>query len=156
MLTPPTAILPFLRPLLGLCLAACSGITGAAKPTDAEVALEQALARWRTVRTVDYSFKSSISCYCPIDYISPRTVTVRNGTVVAVTNRTTGAAEPVGERVSIDSLFGLIRSELAARPTNSQILYDTILGYPRLVKLGMPESDAGSFISVDSVALLPR
>jgi hypothetical protein len=139
-----------------VCLAACSWITGAAKPTDAEAALEEALARWRAVRPVNYSFKRSISCYCPTEYLTPRTVTVRNGTVVAVTNRATGVAEPVDSRVSIDSLFGVIRSELAARPTNSQIQYDTVLGYPRSVKLGMPESDAGSFVFVDSVVVLPR
>lgn len=153
---PPTAIPSLLRPLLCLCLAACSWITGAAKPTDAEVALEEALARWRAVRPVNYSFKRSVSCYCPIEYIRPKTVTVRNGMVAAVTNRATGAAEPLDTGASIDSLFGLIRSELAARPTNSQIQYDTVLGYPRQIKLGMPETDAGSFVFVDSVVFLPR
>lgn len=155
-LKPLTAVPNRLRPLLGLVLAACSGITGAAKPTAAEVAFERALARWRSAGMSSYSFKSSVICYCPIEYRDPRTVTVRNGAVVAVTNRLTGASESVGSRVSIDSLFILIRSELEARPANPQIEYDAGLGYPRSVKLGMPETDAGSFVFADSVVFLPR
>ncbi len=145
-----------LYPLLGLLLGACAGITGGAEPTASEIALERALARWRAVERVNYSFKSTISCFCTSDFRAPKTVRVQNGVVVSVVDRATGTPEAPGNRPPIDSLFALVRRELAERPGNTQIEYDASLGYPRSVKLGMPESDAGSFVFVDSLVLLPK
>ncbi len=140
----------------GLLLAACSGMTDAAVPTSDEVALDQARARWRERGSLNYSFKSVIDCYCNLEIRAPKTVTVRNGVVVSVADRVTGAVDASGKRLAIDSMFALVRRELALRPTNALIEYDPLLGYPRLVTSGMPESDAGSFIQIDSVVLLPR
>lgn len=135
---------------VGLVLTGCSDVTGAANTTAQEAALERALTRWRTTGSASYSFKSTISCYCTLDYRAPKTVTVRNGAIVSVADRVTGAAEPIGGgRLPIDSLFALVRDALADRPfTSNDVVRTMIASFNDGSSSGGPTTDGALHNSV--------
>ena len=140
-----------LAPLVPLLAAACSS----SGPTEPERALDIARQRWRDARLTSYSFKSSLSCYCPIEYLGPHTVTVRNGQVTAIVDRRTGEQRPTSYRQPIDSLFAFIERKLRERPELLEVTYAPLYGYPRLLKSGSLAADAGSTSEVDSLVILP-
>ena len=140
-----------LAPLVPLLAAACSS----SGPTEPERALDIARQRWRDARLTSYSFKSSLSCYCPIEYLGPHTVTVRNGQVTAVVDRRTGAQRPTDYRQPIDSIFAFIELQLRERPDLLEATYDAQYGYPRSLKWGTPANDAGGYSTVDSLVIVP-
>jgi hypothetical protein len=147
-LTLSTSRSPVLWMLLGVL--AC---TSATSPD--ERAFADALARWRGNGPANYSYRSSIGCYCPPDYIAPVTITVRNGVVESVTDRATGAARALAGRTTIDSLFSLVATEIRVRPERLKVTYDATAGYPRSLTYGTPENDGGGYISADSLVAIP-
>lgn len=135
--------------LLSLSGSACSS------STDAERDFEAAFARWHRAGLVNYAFKSTLLCFCGPDITVPMTVTVRNGVVVSVVDRGTGAPKPLTYRSSIDSLFSKVSEEIRLRPGRLQVTYDPALGFPRSLTYGTPENDGGGYITADSVAVVP-
>ena len=135
--------------LLSVSGSACSS------STDAERDFEAAFARWHRAGLVNYAFKSTVLCFCGPDLTVPMTVTVRNGVVVSVVDRATGAAKPLTYRTSIDSLFSRTAEEIRVRPGRLMVTYDAALGFPRSLTYGTPENDAGGTITADSVAVVP-
>jgi Family of unknown function (DUF6174) len=134
-----------------LSLSAALACSGATEP---ELQFDEALARWRRSGLINYSFRSAVSCFCPVEFTLPMTVTVRNGQVVQVADRATGAARPLTYRASIDSLFAAVAREIRDRPERLQVTYDEALGFPRSLTYGTPENDGGGYIKADSVQAL--
>lgn len=149
MLEPRSAGTALLCLILAVSPSACSTST----PYEEEFA--SALARWHRTGLTKYRFKSTQSCFCTVDYTAAMTVTVRSGLVVSVVDRATGASRPLEFRQPIDSVFAMVRQELIARPSRLEVEYDPALGYPRRLKYGTPENDAGGFIYLDSVVVAP-
>jgi Family of unknown function (DUF6174) len=118
--------------------------------------LANAEYKWRTARLTDYTFVSTVSCFCPAEYIGPLRVQVRAGQVTSVVNARTGVAVQLSYRQPIDSLFPLMRREIAEHPTFFSASYDERLGFPRMLKYGSEAADAGAEITInDLVALSP-
>jgi hypothetical protein len=123
-------------------------------PTDLDgVSFELATAaqKWQRAGLRDYVFESAVSCFCPIEYIGPHIVTVRRGVVTAVANKVTGAPVPIDFRAPIDSVFSFLREEQLSRPQYLAVTFDAELGYPRSIKYGTPENDAGGFITISKL-----
>jgi Family of unknown function (DUF6174) len=140
-----------LAPLVPLLAAACSS-SGSTEP---ERSFDLARQKWQKAQLTSYSFKSTLSCYCAIDYLGPHTVTVRNGQVTAVVDRRTGEQRPTSYRQPIDSLFAFIELQVRERPDLVEATYDAQYGYPRSLKWGTPANDAGGYITVDSLVIVP-
>jgi hypothetical protein len=130
-------------------------MTGCSTPTEPEQNFDFALARWKAAGLSNYSFRSSVSCFCRDDYGAPMTVTVRDGEVVAVVDRVTGAARPLNYRQPIDSLFAMVAVEIRVRPERLRVTYDAARGFPRTLTYGTPENDGGGSIVADSLRELP-
>lgn len=143
------------RRISPLLLLGAALLFGCAGSTEAEQEFENALGRWRRAGLVNYSYRSTVSCFCASEYIIPMTVTVRNGAVVSVVDRATGASRPLTYRVTIDSLFSTAAEEIRVRPERLQVTYDVALGFPRSLTYGTPENDGGGFIRADSLAVVP-
>lgn len=135
--------------VLSLAASACSS------QSDAERDFDRAQTRWHRAGLVNYSYKNTVVCFCGPDATVPMTVTVRNGVVVRVVDRVTGATKPLTYRTSIDSLFSQVAEEIRVRPGRLQVTYDAVLGFPRSLTYGTPENDGGGFITADSVAVVP-
>ena len=89
-----------------------------------------------------YDFKQV--CFCLQDQIQPVTIAVRDGKVVSVRSRETGAdLTRRGNWPTIDDLFD--RIEAARRQGTKPLIVelDRELGYPTLVEIGTLANDAG-------------
>ncbi|MCC7052392.1 MAG: hypothetical protein IT355_03935 [Gemmatimonadaceae bacterium] len=113
---------------------------------------EAAESRWRSAGITSYRYVHSLSCFC-VTHGSAE-VTVIAGQVVRVVSREDGADEPVAYRPAVDSLFAFVRQQLRDDPGHLTVAYDPALGYPRQVKWGTPENDAGGFVGADSLVAL--
>ena len=143
------------RSAAALIVLLCSGASACSSSTDAERDFEAAYARWHRAGLVNYAFKSTVQCFCVPGYTNPMTVTVRNGIVVSVVDRMTGAPKPLTYRTSIDSLFSQTAEEIRIRPGRLAVTYDPALGFPRSLTYGTPENDGGGYIMADSVSVVP-
>jgi Family of unknown function (DUF6174) len=139
--------------LLGLALIGCSNAP--TSPVWASIALSKAQSQWRGAGLSSYQFRSSVSCFCGDEYRGPLRVTVRQGRVTAVVDIATGASRPLTYRQPVDSVFGLVRTEIAERPNRLQVTYDPSLGFPKTLTYGTPENDGGGYITIDSVQAIP-
>jgi Family of unknown function (DUF6174) len=139
--------------LFSLLMAGCS--TDPTSPFWASATLDTAIGRWRDARVTHYSFRSTVSCFCSLEFVMPKRVTVRDGRVTAVVDIATGVSHPTEWRQSIDSVFTLVRREIRERPERLEVTYDRQLGYPRTLTYGTPENDGGGYITVDSVQVIP-
>lgn len=143
-----------LHPLRLVCaLAACS--SDPISPNVEALTLGAAQARWKSAGLASYRFVSHASCECLIQYAGPLLVTVRQGRVTEVVDVATGAARPVAYRQPVDSIFALIRTEIAERPEQLQVTYDHSLGFPRMLVYGNRERDGGGDITMDNVQVIP-
>lgn len=139
--------------LLCSALAACSN--DPTSPFWASLTLAKARARWNGAGLSNYRFLSSVSCECLYEYSRPLRVTVRQGQVTEVVDIATGTARPLAYRQPVDSIFALIRTEIAERPERLQVTYDHSLGFPRRLTYGIRETDGGGDITIDSVQAIP-
>jgi Family of unknown function (DUF6174) len=139
-----------------LAVSFSSAVVGCGRLTPTETAgvaldLARAEQKWQKAGLTNYSFESGVSCYCPLIYVGPHVVTVRSGVVTSITNKATGEAVPLTYRFPMDSVFAFVRREQATRPQNLTVTFDAQLGFPRSIKYGTPENDAGGFITIDNV-----
>ena len=145
----------------GLCAAvllgslfACSSV----EPTATE-SLSQQLAKaedtWRAAGLRDYTFLAGVSCFCVPDYTGTLSVTVRNGAVVGVRDPLSGANRPISYRQPVDTLFALVRREIGSNPSKLEVSYDQTLGYPRRIRYGNMEVDAGGILTADDLKGIP-
>lgn len=139
--------------LLG-SLGACSRVAPTATGALA-LQLSEAEETWRAAALRDYTFLADVSCFCVPDYTGSLAVTVRNGAVVSVRDPLTGANRPISYRQPVDSLFALIRREIASNPSKLEVSYDQPLGYPRRIRYGNMELDAGAVLTVDNLKRTP-
>jgi hypothetical protein len=140
--------------MIALLLSSVLSGCGRASPTGgAGVSLDLARATqmWQRAGLTNYVFESTLSCYCPVEYLGPHVVTVKSGVVTAIASKSTGAAVPLDYRTPIDSVFALVRREQATRPQHLTVTFDSTLGYPRAIKYGTPENDAGGYISINNL-----
>lgn len=112
-------------------------------------------ARWRDTGLKNYSFNSTVMCFCFGDFSDPKRVTVRNGIVTAVVDRRSGRSHPLAWRQPIDSLFARARREAITLPARLQVNFDARLGYPRRLSYGEQALDAGATITIDSLQADP-
>lgn len=150
---------PSRRTVSSLALLLSSSLLGcAADPTSpiwASLTLGAAKERWQKAGLTNYSFTSSVTCFCRDEYVVPMRVTVRHGQVTDVVDIRTGASRPLTYRQPVDSIFGLVRVEIRERPERLTVSYDRTLGFPRTLTYGTPENDGGGYITIDSVQAIP-
>ena len=139
--------------LLSSLLVGCA--TDPTSPVWASIELGAAKERWQRAGLTNYSFISSVSCFCSREYVAPMRVTVRQGQVTDVVDIGTGASRPLTYRQPVESIFGLVQVEIRERPERLEVSYDRTLGFPRTLTTGTPENDAGGRITIDSVRAIP-
>jgi Family of unknown function (DUF6174) len=142
--------------LLGLLTAGCAE----QDPTGAEAKtalIIRARDQWRAAGLSNYSFTSSVFCFCPSEYVNAKRVTVRGGVVTAVVDARTREAGMLRWRQPVDSLFALALREAIERPSGLDVTFDAAIGYPRRLAYGSnPQiADAGAVITLDSVTADP-
>ena len=141
-----------LLPLVA-AIASCAGNPTGVGP--GALRLAGAERKWKETALHTYSFKSTIDCFCRGSFRGPMLVTVRQGMVTAVVDVASGATQPLSDRAPIDSLFGLTRAELLARPALLTVTYDSKLGFPASIAYGDRAVDGGAVVTVSDVVAIP-
>jgi hypothetical protein len=131
--------------MLGACVAASA-------LADAE--LDGARARWGAAALAAYEYGYHKYCECHRESPPETTVTVRDGTVVAVRHRPAGTTTdvPAADKNlsyywTVDGLFDLIASA-QARGVQVRAVYDTGLGFPREVYIDYDANFIGDELDV--------
>lgn len=107
--------------------------------------------RWSDARDGrDYAFETSVSCFCPEEYVRPVIVEVSGDAVTRVLDAETGATRPAERYWTIEGLFDRAIAERTGGG-RVRVTYARASGYPVWVEIGTPENDAGAWYSVTSV-----
>ncbi|MDH3307232.1 MAG: DUF6174 domain-containing protein [Acidimicrobiia bacterium] len=112
--------------------------------------LDQAMARWRSAGLVDYEYQLTVHDIVTASLSPLYTVTVAGGRVVTVTLDGQPVTDLDTASSTIDDLFALIQ-EAAGQGMEVEALYDAELGYPVLVIIHEPDSEAARVISLSDL-----
>lgn len=102
-------------------------------PLEREAAkLKTARETWERQKPASYSYTLRRRCFdCPPQATQPVTVTVRGGqATVALPGGAAAPADPFARYGTVESLFALADTAIAAKPYRVIGTYDAALGYP--------------------------
>jgi uncharacterized protein DUF6174 len=91
---------------------------------------DDALAAWKRLGIVNYSFVHARSCECIEAWTRPARVTVRAGRVVEASDLASGETRNVDYYLTIDGLFERIKNAFEDRAWRIEIDYDRQMHYP--------------------------
>ena len=85
--------------------------------------------KWENASILDYSFVFQVSCYCTVEYTSPKTVSVRSGNIVTVNDL--AYSEEIHRGIfSINDLFKEIEKASNQNVAVLETTYDSFYGFP--------------------------
>ena len=111
--------------------------------------------KWENASILDYSFIFKVSCYCTEEYISPKTVLVRDGEIIKV-NDIAYSEEMHWGILSINDLFNEIEKASNQNVALLETTYDSYYGFPTYIYIDRDEriSDEEMGYSVTNFKLL--
>lgn len=96
---------------------------------------------WATHMPPNYRYQLTQSCFCPIDFVEPVLVEVRNGQTTSITYvnndkpLTSSVREGFDNVATVDKLFHRIQAAANTGAVRIIVVYDTQLGYPRYIDI---------------------
>lgn len=128
-------------------------------PLEREAAkLQTARETWARQKPAAYTYTLRRRCFdCPPQTTQPVTITVRGGQATATLPGGAAApADPFARYGTVESLFAMADTAIAAKPYRVVGTYDATLGYPislqvdeRRTKASQPEDDQTAFFVSD-------
>jgi hypothetical protein len=100
---------------------------------------------WKSRNIANYRYKLGMECYCPVQYVGPNLIEVRNGKTESITYA--GDSKNINMKDvklpdTMDKLF-----ELARGRSDKSVAYDPTYGYPRMIhSIGRPGTQDTSTI----------
>lgn len=96
--------------------------------------LDQNRARWDSAGVAHYTFKLTVSCFCPFAEIMPITVEVQDGKIVSMRDVNGEAVEGefrqyIEEAATVEGLFTVAEENLA-NADQAEVTYDAQYGFP--------------------------
>ena len=120
---------PFSLLLLILGMLTINGCKKEEEPITEIQKFNTARAKWNASNISNYTFKTSMSCFC-VD-ISTYEVTVTNKAITSVKNTLGQEVQFTGKGFkTIDEFFQYIETTLAKKPFKASIKYNLTFGYP--------------------------
>lgn len=92
----------------------------------AQKALDAAKAKWKAKGTSSYRWVVRRSCFCPVQYTRPHTVTIRRGKIVK-------AAGEVRDFATVPRMFRIVQKAIDRKVQNLDVTYDRTRGFPRSI-----------------------
>ena len=92
-------------------------------------AYEANIEKWENASILDYSFVFQVSCYCTLEYTSPKSVSVRDGNIVTVNDLAYSEEIHMGI-LSINDLFKEIEKASNQNIAVLETTYDSFYGFP--------------------------
>ena len=91
--------------------------------------LEANKEKWENASILDYSFVFQVSCYCTVEYTSPKAVSVRDRNIVTVNDL--AYSEEIHRGIfSINDLFKEIEKASNQKVAVLETTYDSFYGFP--------------------------
>jgi 3,4-dihydroxy-2-butanone 4-phosphate synthase len=112
--------------------------------------------RWNDLEISDYRYGIHVSCFCMPDYVSPKTIEVRDDEIDSITVTGTGDAYEITSYDTVLDSFGDIQNALDRFYSIIEVEYNETYGYPKVVSLnpstGM--ADAGIYVEISDLVPL--
>jgi hypothetical protein len=150
---PVLRLLSFRHTLSALMAALVTACTSPTAPLTRDI--RAAHARWQHASLRNYAFTSSLNCFCAPEYTAPMIVTVQSGVVTSIISASTGTAQLLTARQSVDSIFANLERQAAESPALLTVQFDATYGYPTHADFGSLLADAGYSVSISDLRALP-
>lgn len=144
----PDSVLATLPPRMVFVVTDFRALDAGAASTDD--GLDQAMARWRSTGLIDYQYNLTVHDIATASLSPPYTVVVTGARVVSVTLDGQPVTDLAIDPSTIDDLFVLIQ-ESTELGLEVEALYDADIGYPVLVIVHEPDSEAARVISLSDL-----
>ena len=91
--------------------------------------LQENIKKWQSFQICNYSVTRLVSCYCMEDYTSPKSLTIKNGILTHINNKTPKDDE-IDSRQTIYEMFKLINDLYAQNTHELKVTYHEKYGFP--------------------------
>ena len=131
-----------------LILIAFQFLTAGACADSAKAKLEKNHRLWKSKGIANYRYTLKLQCYCPLQYLGPNVIEVRNGRAESVTYAGESKNLDMKDVKLPDTMEKLF--EIARGASEESVVYDPTYGFPTSIRKFGPKGtqDTSSFYSV--------
>jgi hypothetical protein len=106
--------------------------------------------RWNDLEISDYRYGIHVSCFCLPDYVSPKTIVVRDDEIDSVIVTKTGNASEITNYDTVLDSFDDVQNALDKFYSIIEVEYNEAYGYPKVVSLNPSTEymDAGTYTQI--------
>ena len=88
---------------------------------------------WNEKKIENYSFSFKRVCFCPLEYVGPNQIVVKNGKIFTVNGAPYNKEERYGVMYTIPELLQVIKANIDRKPVKQTLNFNPTYGYPTSV-----------------------
>jgi hypothetical protein len=104
---------------------------------------------WNEKKIENYSFSFKRVCFCPLEYVGPHQIVVKNGKISTVNGAPYNKAERYGVMYTIPELLQVIKENIDKKPVKQTLNFNPTYGYPTSVFFDFSEMIADEEIGYE-------
>jgi hypothetical protein len=104
---------------------------------------------WNEKKIENYSFSFKRVCFCPLEYVGPHQIVVKNGKISTVNGAPYNKAERYGVLYTIPELLQVIKENIDRKPVKQTLNFNPTYGYPTSVFFDFSEMIADEEIGYE-------
>ncbi|MEY2760283.1 MAG: hypothetical protein RLZZ96_183 [Bacteroidota bacterium] len=104
---------------------------------------------WNEKKIENYSFSFKRVCFCPLEYVGPHQIVVKNGKISTVNGAPYNKAERYGVLYTIPELLQVIKENIDKKPAKQTLNFNPTYGYPTSVFFDFSEMIADEEIGYE-------
>ena len=104
---------------------------------------------WNEKKIENYSFSFKRVCFCPLEYVGPHQIVVKNGKISTVNGAPYNKAERYGVMYTIPELLQVIKENIDRKPVKQTLNFNPTYGYPTSVFFDFSEMIADEEIGYE-------
>jgi hypothetical protein len=104
---------------------------------------------WNEKKIENYSFSFKRVCFCPLEYVGPHQIVVKNGKISTVNGAPYNKAERYGVMYTIPELLQVIKANIDRKPVKQTLNFNPTYGYPTSVFFDFSEMIADEEIGYE-------
>ncbi len=104
---------------------------------------------WNEKKIENYSFSFKRICFCPLEYVGPNQIVVKNGKIFIVNGAPYNKEERYGVMYTIPELLQVIKENIDRKPVKQTLNFNPTYGYPTSVFFDFSEMIADEEIGYE-------
>lgn len=104
---------------------------------------------WNEKKIENYSFSFKRVCFCPLEYVGPHQIVVKNGKISTVNGAPYNKSEHYGVMYTIPELLQVIKENIDKKPAKQTLNFNPTYGYPTSVFFDFSEMIADEEIGYE-------